>query len=299
MVRGLGVTSNPSVILGKDEWLYLANDGSLEDWRNIDPFTSAQLESWRQMLESRSRFCADRGIPYLVVFAPSKYDIYPEYMPDELTQVRHESRLDQLLAYLAERRSSVEVVDLRTALLSAKGSSIRLFQKTDTHWNDLGGWLAYHAMMSAVTERLPTARVLQIEEFDAVTTIRPGMDLAGLLGLNDVLSEESFDLRAKFPLRLPHVEQNMVDPIVVNADAQGGPSVVMFRDSFMTNVLPWVAESFGRGVYLWEDGFDPKLIEAEHPDIVIQEFAQRKLMQPIDVMNRTQPVDRAALHPTR
>ena len=296
MVRGLGVTSNPSVILGMDEWLYLANDGSLEDWRNIDPFTSAQLESWRQVLESRSQFCADHGIPYLVVFAPSKYDIYPEYMPDELTQVRRETRLDQLLAYLAERHSSLQVVDLRDALLGAKGSSIRLFQKTDTHWNDLGGWLAYHAMMSAVTDKLPTARVLQIEEFDAVTTIRPGMDLAGLLGLNDVLWEESFDLHPRFPLRLPHVEQNMVQPIVVNADAKGGPSVVMFRDSFMTNVLPWVAESFGRGVYLWEDGFDQKLIEAEHPEIVIQEFAQRKLMQPIEVMNKTQVINPASLH---
>ena len=299
MVEGLGVTSNPSVILGKDGWLYLASDKSLEDWRNIDPFSGAELESWRQMLESRSRFCADRGIPYLVVFAPSKYDIYPEYIPDELTQVRRESRLDQLLAYLAERHSSVQVVDLRDALLGAKGPGIRLFQKTDTHWNDLGGWLAYHAMMSAVTDKLPTARVLQIEEFDRVTTIRPGLDLAGLLGLNDVLSEESFDLRPKFSLRLPDVEQNMVEPIVVNAGAKGGPSVVMFRDSFMTNVLPWIAESFGRGVYLWEDGFDQKLIEAEHPDIVIQEFAQRKLMQSIDVMNKTQQVDPSLLPRSR
>src|SRR5581483_11045214 len=44
MVKGLGVTSNPSVILGKEGWLYLANDGSLEDWRNIDPFTPAELD---------------------------------------------------------------------------------------------------------------------------------------------------------------------------------------------------------------------------------------------------------------
>lgn len=290
MVEGLGVTSNPAVILGKDGWLYLANDGSLEDWRNIDPFNEAELESWRQMLESRSRFCADRGIPYVVVFAPSKYDIYPQYMPDALTQVGHRSRLDQLLTYLAQTHSSLHVIDLRPPLLNARAPGLRLFQKTDTHWNDLGGWLAYHAIMSEVTDKLPTACVLQVEDFEVVTRTRPGMDLAGLLGLNDVLREESFDLRPRIPLRLPHVEQNMVQPIVVDADAKGGPSVVMFRDSFMTNVLPWVAQSFGRGVYLWEDGFDQKLIESEHPDIVIQEFAQRKLMQPISVINKVQPV---------
>jgi len=96
-------------------------------------------------------------------------------------------------------------------------------------------------------------------------------------------------------MRLPHVEQNMVQPIVVNPGPAGGPSVVMFRDSFMTNVLPWIAESFGRGVYLWEDGFDTKLVESEHPAIVIQELAQRKLMQPVSVIKKTQALDLASL----
>ena len=33
----------------------------------------------------------------------------------------------------------------------------------------------------------------------------------------------------------------------------------------MTAILPFVAESFGRGVYLWEDGFDEKVIDADAP----------------------------------
>lgn len=299
MVKALGVTSNPSVILGKQGWLYLANDGSLEDWRNIDPFTPEQLEAWRQMLEAREKFCAERHIPYVLITAPSKHDIYPEYMPDELTQVRHETRLDQLIAYLAERHSPVRIVDLRKPLLAAKRSGVRLFQKTDTHWNDRGGWVAYQAMMAAIRQRLPAVRVLPASDFEPLTTLRPGMDLAGLLGLNDVLSEESLDLRAKIPLRLPHVEQDIVEPIVVPAGPAGGPSVVMFRDSFMTNVLPWFAQGFGRGIYLWEDGFDRRLIEAEHPDIVIQELAQRKLMLPIKVLEKFTPEKSAALRPTR
>ena len=299
MVRELGVTSNPSVILGNEGWLYLANDGSLEDWRNIDPFTPADLDAWRQVLEARHRACARLGIPYLCVMAPSKYDVYPEYMPERLTQVRSECRLDQLVAFLHETGSPVQLLDLRRPLLKAKADGVRLFQKTDTHWNDRGGWIAYKAMMGAIQRDVPAARVLSLSDFDPVTTTRPGMDLAGLLGLNDVLSEESLDLRPRIPLRLPHVEQNRVEPIVVDAGQAGGPSVVMFRDSFMTNVLPWVAESFGRGVYLWEDGFDEKLVESEHPDIVIQELAQRKLMQPIAVINKRQAVNPAALRRPR
>lgn len=290
MVKALGVTSNPAVILGKEGWLYLGNDGSTEDWRNLEPFTARELEQFRRMLESRNEFCQKEGIPYIVVVAPSKYDIYPEYMPDNLTRVRDECRLDQLLVYLRERHSPVRILDLRGPLLEAKQSGVRLFQKTDTHWNDRGAWVAYRAIMEAVKRKVPQARILPESDFEAMTTNRPGMDLAGLLGLNDVLHEQSLDLRPRIPLRLPHVEQNMVEPINVAPDAPGEPKVVMFRDSFMTTVLPFIAQSFGRGVYFWEDGFDQKVVQTEHPDIVIQELAQRKLMHDAPFLEKTQEV---------
>ena len=288
MVEGLGVTSNPAVILGKWGWLYLANDNSLEDWRNIDPFTPQELEAWRRMLEARNDFCATRRIPYLFVVAPSKYDIYPEYMPDNLTRVRDECRFDQLLSYLSEKHSSVPVLDLRKPLLEAKKVT-RVFQKTDTHWNDRGAWIADQAILEAVRQKVPAAGAV-FANFQSVTIRRPGMDLAGLLGLNDVLTEESLELRPRIPLRLPHVEQNRVEPITIDAKQPGQPTIVMFRDSFMTSALPFLAETFGREVYLWEDGFDPAIIEAEHPDIVIQEIAQRKLMRPVSMMEKVEPV---------
>jgi len=292
MVKGLGVTSNPAVILGKQGWLYLGNDGSTEDWRNLEPFTSQELEQFRQMLESRNAFCVRIGIPYLFVVAPSKYDIYPEYMPDNLTRVRSECRLDQLLAYLREKHSPVQVLDLRGPLMEAKKQGVRLFQKTDTHWNERGAWVAYQAIMDAVRQKLPQVEVLPLSDFDLVTRQVPGMDLAGLLGLNDVLHEESLDLVPRIPLRLPYVEQNVVEPINVPPRSAGQASIVMFRDSFMTAVLPYVAESFGRGVYFWEDGFDQNVVQTERPSIVIQEIAQRKLMHDVPFLEKTQAVKR-------
>ena len=290
MVKGLGVTSNSAVILGKDGWLYLANDGSLEDWRNSDPFTPEQLEQWRHLLEARSEYCTTRGIRYLFVLAPSKYDIYPEYMPESLNQVRRESRLDQLLAYLRQKQSPVNVLDLRPALLEAKKNGVRLYQKTDTHWNDRGAWVAYQAIVEAVQKQIPGVLPLSSDDMQPVTTERPGMDLAGLLGLNELYREESLDLVSRIPLRLPHVVQDKVEPITVEADETPKPRIVMFRDSFMTAVLPFIAQDFGRGVYFWEDGFDQKVIEAEHPDIVIQEMAQRKLMLPASDIEKILPV---------
>jgi len=290
MVNGLGMSDSPAVVLGKEGWLYLANDNSVEDYRRSDPFTPEQLAQWRSLLEARHNFCAQRGIIYLFVVAPSKHDIYPEYMPDRLTRVGPECRLDQLLDSLHESHSPVHVVDLRKDLLDAKSSGVRLYHKTDTHWNDRGGWIAYQSIMAQVRAGLPAAAGLKLDDFDAVATSQPGMDLAGLLGLSDVVQEESLNLVPRIRLRLPHVAQGMVDPITVQADGSSKPRVVVFRDSFLTAILPFVAESFSRGVYLWEDGFDRTVIDAERPDIVIQEIAQRKLMLPVALMDKTQPV---------
>lgn len=283
MVQGLGVTSNQSVILGKDGWLFLANEGSLDDYRHADPFTPEKLEQWRTIFERRRQWCADRGIKYLVVFAPSKHSIYPEEMPDVYTRLSQPSRLPQLVEYLRKHHSPLQVLDLTQALLDAKRGGVRLYQKTDTHWNDRGAWVGYRAVMDAVQRQVPSARVLSAHEFEPVTTICDGMDLAGQLGLNSVLHEKRLDLRPRIPLRLSHVEQDVIEPFTVDATAHGQPGAVVFRDSFFTQVLPWLAESFGRGAYFWQYGFSPDVIEAEHPSIVIQEIAERKLsMSPGD-----------------
>lgn len=286
MVDRLGVTSNQSVILGKDGWLFLANEGSLEDYRHLDPFTPAELESWRNVLEARQRWCAARGIAYLVVFAPSKHSIYPEEMPDVYTRLPGPSRLPQLVEYLREQHSPVQALDLTQALLDAKLGGVRLYQKTDTHWNDRGAWAGYQAIMAAAQKQISGAVALPLSDFEPVTETLPGMDLAGQLGLNGILHEESLGLKARIPLRLPYVEQDVVEPFTVSASRSGQPGIVVFRDSFMTAILPWLAESFGRGAYFWQYGFSPDIIQAEHPAIVIQEIAERKLSIPAKLLDR-------------
>ena len=53
---------------------------------------------------------------------------------------------------------------------------------------------------------------------------------------------------------------------------------IIARDSFNTNLAPFLAEHFSRIVYAAGTFFDRTLIEDEHPDVVIQEFVERVLM---------------------
>ena len=55
------------------------------------------------------------------------------------------------------------------------------------------------------------------------------------------------------------------------------PRAVIFRDSFVSRLAPFLSEHFSRAVYLWQNDFDADAVAAEHPDVVIQEIVGRHL----------------------
>jgi alginate O-acetyltransferase complex protein AlgJ len=57
------------------------------------------------------------------------------------------------------------------------------------------------------------------------------------------------------------------------------PRAVMFRDSFCIGMMPLLSDHFRRIVYCWQYIFDYELVERERPDVVIQEFVERVIME--------------------
>ena len=82
----LGDSPSPKVVLGSKGWLFYG-DLDVDLYRRVKPLKLSELENWRHLLESRRDWLAARGIPYLVVIAPSKSSIYPELMPSVYTRV--------------------------------------------------------------------------------------------------------------------------------------------------------------------------------------------------------------------
>jgi hypothetical protein len=60
-------------------------------------------------------------------------------------------------------------------------------------------------------------------------------------------------------------------------EANALPSVVVFRDSFFTQLVKFVAVHFRRSAFYWQEDFDRAVIEAEQPDLVLQEIVERNL----------------------
>ena len=281
----LGVSPSPKALVGKEGFLFYTHERSLEYFRGVAPFTRADLDRWQQSLEAREAWLRARGTRFLVVVAPNKETIYPEFMPDIYRPLRPDSRLDQLLAHLRQQRSPVQVLDLREPLCRAK-AEVRVYHRTDTHWNDAGAFVAYREIMQRLAPWFPG---MNFEPFPADRVVRTagGGDLARVLALEDRFREERIDLlprsarRARpAPLSLPATVRNPEDWSAFECPDGGGPRAIMYHDSFNTDLAPFLSEHFSRIVYGAGSRLHPEVFDRERPAVFVHEFVERALMCP-------------------
>ena len=102
--------------------------------------------------------------------------------------------MDQLFQMLAT--TNVSAVDVRGALKAGKPAE-RLYEKTGTHWDARGAFLAYREVIEAVRRQQPAVPPAWTrEDFEPVARVIDAKDLAGMMGLKRVMQEEDLQLAA-------------------------------------------------------------------------------------------------------
>lgn len=280
----LGVSPSPKALIGKEGFLFYTHERSLEYFRRVTPFTAAELAQWQRSLEERQAWLSARGIRFLPVVAPNKETIYPEFMPDIYRPLRADSRLDQLLAHLRRSGSTVEILDLREPLRRAK-ADVRIYHRTDTHWNEAGAYVAYGEIMRRLARWFPDAAFAPLPAERVVRTSSGG-DLAKVLALEDRFREERVDLALRGPRRARPAALDLPPGIPNPEDFSAfecpgcGPRAIMYQDSFNTDLAPLLSEHFSRIVYGSGSRLPAALFDRERPAVFIHEFVERVLMCP-------------------
>jgi alginate O-acetyltransferase complex protein AlgJ len=276
----LDMSPTPSVVKGREGFYYYADDQAIEDYVSESPLTAQALANWREALVRARQWLEARGIAYVFLVAPDKHVVYPEYMPASIRRIGPVSRTDQFYRSMEDLRF---LVDVRPPLLQAKAGE-RVFQKTDTHWNDRGAFVAYTAIIEAVRAQVPAVLPpWPRADFDAVARETQGKDLAGMMGLKRVLNEEDLLLVPRRTRQARVVEPSGAEPIaeegrlVTEIPGSSLPRAVIFRDSFTSRLVPFLSQHFSRAVYLWQNDFDAAAVQSEHPDVVVQEIVGRHL----------------------
>jgi len=276
----LNASPSPSVIRGRDGWLYYGESDAVEDYVSRKPLTELEVEAWRDTVVRSRDWLRARGAAYVFTIVPDKHVIYPEHMPVSMHQVGSSRRMDQVLNAVAD---SGVALDVRPPVEAAK-SRERVYHLTDSHWNARGALVAYQSIVAALRAQNPAVPpAWKRSDFDEVERNIGGLDLARMMGLNRALHEVDLALVPK-----RHRLAKVVEPPDGDVSAELGrivtaipgshlPRAVIFRDSFTTALVPFLAEHFSRAVFLWQKDFVPEQVVEEGADVVIYEIAGRHL----------------------
>ncbi|MFM2032817.1 MAG: hypothetical protein RLZZ297_1582, partial [Chloroflexota bacterium] len=152
--RVFGTSSR--VYFGSDDVIYMRRwtDERLPALDAVlhDPSRRAALT---ERIRARIAFYRAQGIRPIMVVAPSKELIYPEYLPWYVP--RYDSTA--LRAYIAELNAQgIEVIDGEQLLLAAKPTQPMLFHKQDFHWNRVAAHLVADEVLSRVSTTIPPVR---------------------------------------------------------------------------------------------------------------------------------------------
>lgn len=285
--RLLHTAPHDEVVIGKDGWLYFAGQLNIEQYRQLTPMSERLMKGWQRYLEQLDEWLDDRDTAFLVVIAPSKPTIHPEHLPDSIRRVGRVGRLDQFLAYF-RRETDLWILELRPPLLEAKQRG-PVYQRTDTHWNSLGSFTAYRAIMRELvqSERFPTLSLPDPSHFESVPRDIAGGDIAVLMGLTDLYPDHELWWKRKDEEEPFVWQQEGLVPsehayhqpyLSVQQDASL-PRLVLFHDSFgpyLADYLPW---DFSHAAFYWQYQPSPELVARERPDLVIQEMGERVLIR--------------------
>jgi len=287
----LHISPSSQVLVGRDGWLYLT--ASLREHRGVNPLAGVKINAWIQEFEAKQAFLAARGIRYLIVFAPNKETVYPEYLPESFAPVRQELWVGQLLQGLPAD-DKLDTLDLREPLIAAKKFG-RLYHRTDSHWNQLGAGVAAQAIVNHLAPWYPELQQREIEGPIRAVWGKGG-DLARLMGIQNYLAEESLiipESESEQNLRPGVVRYDLPmsvlqwPPVVLESvEPRRRPCVILAGDSFNDSLNHILSTYFRRTLKLrplmpYPGLFQellPSLIEAEKPDIYIELLVDRNLV---------------------
>ena len=272
-----------SVIIGKDGWLFLGNSYSnvIDETIGYSTFSGNDLDTLLSIIKEREQWLSERNINYYLCIAPNKHSVYYKKTPNYIKYKPDETKLNILKSYL--HNNNFELIDLKDNF-HQHIDSIRLFHKTNTHWNEFGAFLGYQVLLNKIKLDFPEINILTINDFNIDTIISKKEDLTNMIKieilenkirLNLKYKQKSFKIESE--LKVPENYFRKPNNYEQRYKSSNKLKVLIFRDSFSSAMIKYISESFGECVFIWHHDFNKELIEREKPDIVIHEIVERSI----------------------
>jgi hypothetical protein len=272
----LGYSGSNKIIVGQNGWLFYDDSTHMAIMSGKLMLDKASIGYWVDGLRQRVEYLKRRDTKFYVMIAPVKEDIYPEHRPKWMPSVRVNTEVDEILN-ASKAAGYDQIIDPRALMLREKGSQ-KLYDEYDTHWTGLGAYLGYTQLMTRISKDFLGMYPLPLSAFSPSVLPHAMIprDLSLMLGISDFVPHD----RVSFVKAFPH-ERNKTTylsdshswmaPQVLHTNANTGKTILLLRDSFTTELLPFLKEHFDTIVMAHvQDGFfRTDLIERFKPDAVV------------------------------
>lgn len=256
MTQGAYIEST-QVLAGKNGWLFYkaTDDGDpISDYQGTNHYSDEYMATIASKLENTASTFNSYGVEFYVMSIPNKENVYSEYMPDSIERSDTVSKTDLLMAYL-KNNSSVNVIDTKEALVDAK-RQYQTYYKTDTHFNNVGAYIATQEVVKATQGSSDSIRNAK---YNIVSTNYIG-DLSQVCNMTDVYNG---DIQYDF------------DGSNVNQSLKSDKRVLIIGDSFSDVIQPIMSNYYAdvTAINIWSWHFSD--LSSYNPDIIIWEGAER------------------------
>jgi hypothetical protein len=259
------------VLRGRNGRLFLATD-SYDSHRQIvgeKPLSAGTLDAWERGMTTRIEEMRASGIGLVQLIGPAPQVVHADDLPDGISPSPQRPAM-QILQRL-KSNAPLYPVDALTGVRRFREP----FSKTDSHWNDLGCYVAYEAIMDALGDALPARRVTRggVSFQDTCYT--------GDLGSKLHPQRASIFLRARLDRpRARLVEDNRVRNhgrrAVFTCEAAPPGTCIVFGDSWVYPMMLFLAESFRRVVFFHRVNLvDRAPLREERPNVVLMVVTER------------------------
>lgn len=273
----LGYSGSPKVFIGKDGWMFYNNGTNMALAAGEQSLDANTLSVWKEGFQQRARYVEQSGGKFYMLIAPVKESIFPEYRPFWMPNEIVHTETDDLIS------NSERIVDPRNSLISAKHAGKHIWHKYDTHWTGLGAYEAYTVLMEKVSKDFSDIKVMPLSYF---TESKPELgfiprDLSLMLGVAGFLKHSTVAYET-FPMHDPNKTIFLADrkdwtsPQVLTTESPTGLKLLLMRDSFSSELLPFLKANFTTIVVTHvQDGFFRKdFIDEYKPDVVVLEVIE-------------------------
>ena len=270
------------VLLGKRGWLYytkISDGDNYSDFMKQNLVSEKTTQEFVSQLKMRFDWCKENNIKFIFLIAPNKHSVYPENYPfDRPTGL---TRAEQLLE--AMDRAGMEYIYPKDDLIAQKTKySPPLYYLTDTHWNELGAWLAFSRVSSEIKKSFPSVVFPEVTFDYSCEQIRGNGELAKMIGQDQYGMDWHFTLSPHVPdwmNSFSYIKNDEKNGVFVSGINKSFPKAIVYRDSFFTALVPFVSTMFSEVEYHWKvfEKNDKEEILDQKPDVIIWEVAERYL----------------------